>query len=244
LQLDLALLKAEKLVKRYHGKPVVDKVSIELSDQSIVGLLGPNGAGKTTTFYMIAGLIPADEGVVYLNNEDITRLPLHKRARKGITYLPQETSVFRRLSVADNIRLVLELKGFSGNDLEDRMRELLDEMDLAGIADQQASSLSGGQQRRVEVLRSLATDPEFILLDEPFAGVDPLAISDLQQIIRRLRDRGIGVFISDHNVREILTVCDHAYIVNSGVVIEQGNPDHIASSDIARKIYLGEDFRL
>ncbi|MBW2163106.1 MAG: LPS export ABC transporter ATP-binding protein [Deltaproteobacteria bacterium] len=240
----MSKLKAEKLVKRFRGRPVVNGVSLELSDHSIVGLLGPNGAGKTTIFYMIAGLIRPDEGKVSFDGEDVTNLPMHKRARKGITYLPQEPSVFRKLSVADNIRLVLETRRLSRQEIESKTLKLLDDMGLSFLADQQAQSLSGGERRRVEVMRALATDPSFILLDEPFAGVDPLAVSDLQKIIRDLKARGIGVFISDHNVRETLTVCDRAYIVNLGVINEEGTPEHIASSDLARRIYLGENFKL
>jgi len=237
-------LKAEKLVKCFRGRPAVNGISLELADHSIVGLLGPNGAGKTTIFYMIAGLIRPDEGKVSFDGEDITNLPMHKRARKGITYLPQEPSVFRKLSVADNIRLVLETMGLSHHEIENKTLKLLEDMGLSVLADQQAQSLSGGERRRVEVMRALATDPAFILLDEPFAGVDPLAVSDLQEIIQDLKARGIGVFISDHNVRETLTVCDRAYIVNLGVINEEGTPEHIASSDMARKIYLGENFTL
>ncbi|MEA1866545.1 MAG: LPS export ABC transporter ATP-binding protein [Thermodesulfobacteriota bacterium] len=240
----MSKLKAEKLVKRFSGQPAVNGVSLELSDHSIVGLLGPNGAGKTTIFYMIAGLIRPDEGKVLLEGEDITNLPMHKRARKGITYLPQEPSVFRKLTVADNIRLVLETRGLSCQEIESKTLELLDDMGLSALADQQAQSLSGGERRRVEVMRALATDPKFILLDEPFAGVDPLAVSDLQKIIRDLKARGIGIFISDHNVRETLTVCDHVYIVNLGIINEKGTSEHIASSDVARRIYLGENFKL
>jgi len=240
----MSKLKAEKLVKRFRGRPAVNGVSLELSDHSIVGLLGPNGAGKTTIFYMIAGLIRPDEGKVSFDGEDVTNLPMHKRARKGITYLPQEPSVFRKLSVADNIRLVLETRGLSRQEIESKTIELLDDMGLSVLADQQAQSLSGGERRRVEVMRALATDPSFILLDEPFAGVDPLAVSDLQKIIQDLKARGIGVFISDHNVRETLTVCDRAYIVNLGVINEEGTPGHIASSDLARRIYLGKNFKL
>jgi lipopolysaccharide export system ATP-binding protein len=240
----MSKLKAEKLVKRFHGRPAVNGVSLELSGHSIVGLLGPNGAGKTTIFYMIAGLIRPDEGRVLFDGEDVTNLPMHKRARKGITYLPQEPSVFRKLSVADNIRLVLETRGLSHKEIESKTLELLDDMGLSVIADQQAQSLSGGERRRVEVMRALATDPAFILLDEPFAGIDPLAVSDLQKIIQDLKVRGIGVFISDHNVRETLTVCDRAYIVNLGLINEEDTPEHIASSDLVRKIYLGEDFKL
>jgi lipopolysaccharide export system ATP-binding protein len=237
-------LKAEKLVKRFRGRPAVNGISLELADHSIVGLLGPNGAGKTTIFYMIAGLIRPDEGKVSFDGKDITNLPMHKRARKGITYLPQEPSVFRKLSVADNIRLVMETMGLSHQEIESKTLKLLDDMGLSVLADQQAQSLSGGERRRVEVMRALATDPAFILLDEPFAGVDPLAVSDLQEIIQDLKARGIGVFISDHNVRETLTVCDRAYIVNLGVINEEGTPKHIASSNMARKIYLGENFKL
>jgi lipopolysaccharide export system ATP-binding protein len=237
-------IKAEKLVKRFRGRTAVNGVSLELSAHSIVGLLGPNGAGKTTIFYMIAGLIRPDEGRVLFDGEDITNLPMHKRALKGITYLPQEPSVFRKLSVADNIRLVLETRGLSRQEIESKTLDLLDDMGLSGLADQQSQSLSGGERRRVEVMRALATNPSFILLDEPFAGIDPMAVSDLQDIIRDLKAKGIGIFISDHNVRETLTVCDRAYIVNLGTINEEGTPASIASSDLARKIYLGPDFRL
>ena len=238
----MAELKAAGLVKEYKGRRVVNGVDLHLEDHSIVGLLGPNGAGKTTTFYMMAGLVRPDGGRVLLNGEDVTDLPMHRRALKGITYLPQEASVFRRLSVADNIRLVLEARGVPKDRIETRTKELLEEMGLSGLAGQKAHSLSGGERRRVEVVRALATEPEFILLDEPFAGVDPLAVADLQGIIRSLKARGIGVFISDHNVRETLTVCDRAYIVNSGTVIVEGAPEAIAQSETARKFYLGEEF--
>ncbi len=237
-------LRAIDLVKRYRGRAVVDGVSLELHTESIVGLLGPNGAGKTTTFYMIAGLITPDEGTILFDEEDITRLPMHLRARRGITYLPQEASVFRRLSVADNVRLVLEAKGLSRAEVETRTAELLEDMGLARLADRKSEVLSGGERRRVEVMRALATDPRFILLDEPFAGVDPLSIADLQQIIKDLKKRGMGVFISDHNVRETLTVCERAYIVNEGHVIEAGTPEEIASSEVARRVYLGENFQM
>ncbi len=240
----MAELKAFDLVKKYKGRRVVDGVNLDLADHCIVGLLGPNGAGKTTTFYMMAGLIQPDRGKVVLNGEDVSDLPMHKRALKGITYLPQEPSVFRRLSVSDNIRLVLESRGVPRGQIEARIAELLEDMGLSALAHQKAYSLSGGQRRRVEVMRALATDPDFILLDEPFAGVDPLAVADLQGIIRNLKAMGIGVFISDHNVRETLTVCDRAYILNLGKVIVQGTPEEISQSDIARKIYLGEEFAL
>ncbi len=240
----MSLLKATDLVKRYRGRPVVDGVSIELHTESIVGLLGPNGAGKTTTFYMIAGLIRPDAGKIMLDNQDITALPMHMRARRGITYLPQEASVFRRLSVADNVRLVLEAKGLSRSEIEKRTEELLSEMGLTRLADRKAEVLSGGERRRVEVMRALATDPRFILLDEPFAGVDPLSIADLQEIIKELRNKGMGIFISDHNVRETLTVCERAYIVSNGQVIESGSPEKIAQSEVARRVYLGENFQM
>jgi len=240
----MSKLEALKLVKRYRGRPVVDGVTIELHTETIVGLLGPNGAGKTTTFYMIAGLIAPDEGTILLDNEDITGLPMHLRARRGITYLPQEASVFRRLSVADNVRLVLEAKGLSRPEIERRTAELLEDMGLTRLADRRSEVLSGGERRRVEVMRALATDPKFILLDEPFAGVDPLSVADLQEIIKDLRNRGMGIFISDHNVRETLNVCEHAYIVSEGKVIEAGSPEKIASSEVARRVYLGDNFQM
>ncbi len=240
----MSCIKALKLIKRYRGRPVVDGVSLELHTSSIIGLLGPNGAGKTTTFYMIAGLIKPDEGTILLDDEDITSLPMHLRARKGITYLPQEASVFRRLSVADNVRLVLEAKGLSKAEIEERTAELLEDMGLTRLADRKAEVLSGGERRRVEVMRALATDPRFILLDEPFAGVDPLSIADLQDIIKDLRNRGMGIFISDHNVRETLTVCERAYIVSDGHVIESGTPEEISASEVARRVYLGEKFEM
>ena len=240
----MSILEASGLVKKYRGRTVVKGVNLRLEDSSIVGLLGPNGAGKTTTFYMIAGLIMPDSGKVVLNGQDVTDLPMHKRAQKGITYLPQEASVFRNLSVADNIRLVLQERGLAQDEVEEKTLSFLRDMGLDGLKDQKANSLSGGERRRVEVLRALATDPQFILLDEPFAGVDPLSVADLQDIIRTLKAKGIGVFISDHNVRETLTVCDRAYILNSGEVLVEGSSDHIANSSIARKIYLGDNFSL
>ncbi len=240
----MAILQAEKLVKKYRARTVVNQVTIEVRDHLIVGLLGPNGAGKTTTFYMIAGLVRPDNGKVLLNGREITNLPMHERAQKGITYLPQEASVFRHLTVRQNIQLVLEARGINKKEAIDRADHLLEDMDISYLADQGAERLSGGERRRVEVLRALATDPLFMLLDEPFAGVDPLAVSDLQDIITSLKERGIGILISDHNVRETLTVCDMGYIVNEGRVIEQGTPEHIAGSSLAKKFYLGEDFSL
>ncbi len=237
-------LEAKKLKKIYKGRPVVDGISLVLESSSIVGLLGPNGAGKTTTFYMIAGLIRPDSGRVFLDGMDITDMPMHKRANRGLTYLPQEPSVFRKLTVFENIEVVFENRGLAKKERKVKVKELLEEMGLSLLASQKAESLSGGERRRVEVARALATDPKFILLDEPFAGVDPLAVADIQSIIKELRSRGIGIFLSDHNVRETLTVCDSAYIVSSGKVIEFGSPEKIASSKIARKIYLGEEFSL
>ncbi len=235
-------LEAKGLVKSYKGRRVVDGVDLLLTSSSIVGLLGPNGAGKTTTFYMIAGLVKPDQGHVVLDGQDIANLPMHERARQGITYLPQEPSVFRTLTVADNIRIVLENRGYAREEMDEEVNRLLSEMGLTELADQKGGSLSGGERRRVEVARALATDPKFILLDEPFAGVDPLAVSDIQGIIRGLKKRGIGVFLSDHNVRETLTVCDSAYILNLGKVIARGTPKDIAQSKIVRETYLGEDF--
>ncbi len=239
----MSTLKANKLVKRYKGRTVVNGVDLELKGASVMGLLGPNGAGKTTTFYMIAGIIQPDSGSVTLNGREISDLPLHRRARLGITYLPQEPSVFRGLTVEENIRLVLEERSVPREEMEEKIERLLSEMGLEELRQQKGSSLSGGERRRVEVARALATDPEFILLDEPFAGVDPISVSELQGIINGLKRRGIGVFLSDHNVRETLTVCDQAYILNKGDVIEYGTPEEIAKSEKAKKIYLGEDFR-
>ncbi len=237
-------LEAKDLKKVYKGRPVVDGVSLILKSSTITGLLGPNGAGKTTTFYMIAGLIRPDGGRVFLDGKDITGLPMHKRANMGLTYLPQEPSVFRKLTVFENIEVVFENKGMAKDERKEKVQGLLEEMGLSSLSHQKAESLSGGERRRVEVARALATDPKFILLDEPFAGVDPLAVADIQGIIKDLRKKGIGVFLSDHNVRETLTVCDSAYIVSSGKVIEYGTPEKIATSKIARKIYLGEEFSL
>ncbi len=239
-----SILEAKGLKKIYKGRAVVDGVELCLKSSSITGLLGPNGAGKTTTFYMIAGLISPDEGVVLLDEKDITNLPMHKRAHLGITYLPQEPSVFRTLSVFENIEIVFESKKIPKKERKEKVKALLEEMGLLSLMEQKAASLSGGERRRVEVARALATDPKFILLDEPFAGVDPLAVADIQSIIRGLKGKGIGVFLSDHNVRETLTVCDSAYIVSSGKVIEYGTPEKIANSEIAREIYLGKEFSL
>ncbi|WDP88665.1 MAG: LPS export ABC transporter ATP-binding protein [Desulfobacter sp.] len=234
----------EKLVKTYSGKTVVDNVDLTVTQGEVTGLLGPNGAGKTTTFYMTVGMIRPDGGTVYLDREDITQYPMYIRARKGIGYLPQESSIFKKLTVEENITSILEVLPKNGIDIKEKAAALMTELGIDRLAGQKAASLSGGERRRLEISRVLATDPKFILLDEPFAGVDPLAVIDIQQIISQLTDRGIGVLISDHNVRETLGVCDHAYIMSQGVVIESGPPGKIISSEIAKKIYLGDNFKL
>jgi lipopolysaccharide export system ATP-binding protein len=232
------------LVKSYRRKKVVDNVNIELKGSEIVGLLGPNGAGKTTTFYMMVGLARPDSGVVLLNGQDITNWPMYRRAREGVNYLPQEPSIFRKLTVEENILAILETLNLSNQERKNRLESLLNELKIGHLAKNKAYSLSGGERRRVEITRALVTSPSFILLDEPFAGIDPLAIADIQSIVRQLKARNIGVLISDHNVRETLGVCDRAYIVNEGVILEEGPPEKIAASDRARKIYLGEGFKL
>jgi len=237
-------LQAQGLVKSYGGKRVVDRVNIVVERQEIVGLLGPNGAGKTTTFYMVVGLTRPDEGMVFLDGADITRDPMYRRARRGISYLAQEPSVFRKLTVEQNLLAILELLDVPAHERESRLGNALAELGIAHLANQKAVSLSGGERRRLEISRALITDPRFMLLDEPFAGIDPLAINDIQQIIRQLKERGLGVIISDHNVRETLSACDTAYIINQGKIIEQGPPDTIVKSDIARSVYLGDNFSL
>lgn len=237
-------LSLENLVKIYGGRRVVDGVSLEVRDREIVGLLGPNGAGKTTSFYMTVGLIRPNEGRVLLDEQDITELPMYQRARLGISYLPQEPSIFRKLTVEENVRGILETLEISQAEEEARLERLLGDLGVAHLRRNRAFSLSGGERRRVEITRLLVTEPSFILLDEPFAGIDPLAVADLQNIIRQLKDRGIGILISDHNVRETLGVCDRAYIVNSGTLLEEGTPEAIANSEVARRIYLGEQFKL
>jgi lipopolysaccharide export system ATP-binding protein len=239
-----ASVRLKELVKTYGNKRVVDRVSLHLTNGEIVGLLGPNGAGKTTTFYMTVGLIQPNGGAVYLNGEDITKMPMYMRARRGISYLPQEASIFRRLTVEENILAVLETLKLSREEEKMRLNALMDDLGISHLRRSAAQSLSGGERRRVEISRALASSPMFILLDEPFAGIDPLAVIDIQNIIRQLRDRGIGIFISDHNVRETLGVCDRAYILNEGVVLEEGSPQKIASSEMARRHYLGETFTL
>jgi lipopolysaccharide export system ATP-binding protein len=240
----LAHLKLEKLVKIYGRRRVVDDVHLNLYDAEIVGLLGPNGAGKTTSFYMAVGLVRPDQGRIFFNEDDITDLPMYKRSRMGISYLPQEASIFRKLTVEDNIRAILETMNYSREEEEAILQELLDDLKISHLRRNLGSQLSGGERRRVEITRLLVTKPIFVLLDEPFAGIDPLAVVDLQAIIRQLKERGIGVLISDHNVRETLGVCDRAYILNQGQVLEEGNPDAIVASETARKVYLGEQFRL
>lgn len=237
-------LLATELIKTYNGRRVVDKINLEVHKGEVVGLLGPNGAGKTTTFYIIVGLVSPDGGSVLLNGENISQYPMYMRARKGINYLPQEPSVFRKLTVEENIMAILETLDISKGERGERLHNLLEELDLSGLSKNMAYSLSGGERRRVEITRALVTSPQYILLDEPFAGIDPIAVADIQDIIRRLRSRKIGVLISDHNVRETLKVCDRAYIVNEGTVLVEGDPDYITSSKIARKFYLGKDFDL
>ncbi|MFZ9670011.1 MAG: LPS export ABC transporter ATP-binding protein [Betaproteobacteria bacterium] len=240
----------QNLRKGYQGRIVVKDVSLNVRRGEVAGLLGPNGAGKTTCFYMIVGLVPADGGQISLNGQDLTQEPIHVRARQGLSYLPQEASVFRRLSVADNIRAVLELQldtsgqKLSANEIERRLEGLLEELQIGHIRDNLGQSLSGGERRRVEIARALATSPQFILLDEPFAGVDPIAVIEIQRIIRFLKDRDIGVLITDHNVRETLGICDHATIMNDGVVLASGEPSQIVDDPGVRKVYLGEHFRM
>ena len=237
------------LQKTYGKRTVVSNVSLDVSSGEVVGLLGPNGAGKTTSFYMIVGLVPADDGIIELDGIDLTRLPIHKRASMGLSYLPQEASVFRKLNVEDNIRAVLELqkkdgKPLSRMEIEQKLDNLLAELQIEKLRTNSALSLSGGERRRVEIARALATDPRFILLDEPFAGIDPIAVIEIQRIVRFLKERGIGVLITDHNVRETLGICDHAYIINQGTVLASGHPDDIIENESVRRVYLGEHFRM
>ncbi|HSO73092.1 MAG TPA: LPS export ABC transporter ATP-binding protein [Thermodesulfobacteriota bacterium] len=240
----MSLLKTAGLKKIYHGKQVVNGVSLEVKSGEIVGLLGPNGAGKTTTFYMIVGLIKPDHGSVFIDDEDISQLPIHARARLGIQYLPQEPSVFRKLTVAENILAILQTLDLNKAARKARLAELLNELKISHLANNKAYSLSGGERRRVEITRALVTAPQFILLDEPFAGIDPLAVNDIQMIIQNLKEKNLGILISDHNVRETLGVCDRAYILNEGLILEEGTPERIVSSELAKKIYLGESFQL
>ncbi len=240
----MSALVARGLKKKYKSREVVKDVSFEVANGEVVGLLGPNGAGKTTCFYMVVGLTSVDAGSISIAGEEATSLPIHQRARLGVSYLPQEASVFRKLTVAENIRAVLELQRLPRGAIESRLQELLGELGIAGLAQNPAMSLSGGERRRVEIARALATQPRFILLDEPFAGVDPIAVLDIQKIIRFLKDRGIGVLITDHNVRETLGICDRAYIINAGHVLASGTPGVIVADESVRRVYLGEHFRL
>jgi lipopolysaccharide export system ATP-binding protein len=237
-------LKAEGLKKCYKSRTVVKDVSLEVNNGEVVGLLGPNGAGKTTCFYMIVGLIPLDGGNISLDGQNLSRMPIHRRARLGLSYLPQEASIFRKLTVAENIQAILELQSLSPEQKEDQLDGLLHELHIGHLRDSQALSLSGGERRRVEIARALATRPRFILLDEPFAGVDPIAVLDIQKIIQFLTERDIGVLINEHNVRETLGICDRAYIINEGSVLASGKPEEIVYNENVRKVYLGEHFRL
>lgn len=241
----MSVLKAQNLAKTYKRRQVVIDVSLEVHSGQIVGLLGPNGAGKTTCFYMIAGLVAADEGRVFIDEQDLTRAPIHGRARAGIGYLPQEASVFRKLSVRDNVLAILETRrDLNRQQRLQRLESLLQEFHITHIQHSLGMALSGGERRRVEIARALATDPKFILLDEPFAGVDPISVGDIQQIIRHLKGRGIGVLITDHNVRETLGICEKAYIVSEGHIIAEGNAAEVLDNSKVRKVYLGEHFTL
>ncbi len=241
----MSILRAQHLAKSYKSRKVVIDVSLQVESGRIVGLLGPNGAGKTTCFYMIAGLVPADNGQVMIDDRNITALPIHGRARAGIGYLPQEASIFRKLSVSDNIMAILETrKDLTAATRAEKLESLLNEFHITHIRNSLGMALSGGERRRVEIARALATDPKFILLDEPFAGVDPISVNDIKDIVRHLKERGIGVLITDHNVRETLDICETAYIVSEGHIIAEGNADTILSNSKVRQVYLGENFRL
>jgi lipopolysaccharide export system ATP-binding protein len=243
-------LEAHHLQKAYGSRPVVHDVSVQVGKGEVVGLLGPNGAGKTTSFYMIVGLVRGDGGQILIDGQDVTRMPIHKRSRMGLSYLPQEASIFRKLSVAENVRAILELqtdpdgRALSSAAIEKRLDELLADLRVEHLRDSPAVALSGGERRRVEIARALATDPRFILLDEPFAGIDPIAVIEIQRIIAFLKQRGIGVLITDHNVRETLGICDHAYIISEGRVLAAGTPEEIVTNAEVRRVYLGEHFRM
>jgi len=240
----VSLLETKKIKKKYGSRTVVDGVSLQVKTGVVVGLLGPNGAGKTTSFYSIAGFIRPNEGNILLDGEVITNLPIHKRALKGISYLAQEPSVFKKLTVEENVRIILEPLGLAKNEINNRIDELMADLGIEYLRNNKGHALSGGERRRVEIMRALSTRPRFILLDEPFAGIDPLAVTDLQKIIRKLKDKGLGVLISDHNVRETLQVCDFAYIMNAGQILTSGVADDIVESEVARKMYLGENFHM
>ncbi len=237
-------LSSRGLVKSYRGKAAVKGLDISVSTGEIVGLLGPNGAGKTTTFYMIVGMVKADGGEIFLDDTDISRLPMYQRARLGISYLPQEPSIFRRLTVRDNIRAILEIKGYGKAETDERLSELLDEFNLREFSERKGMHLSGGERRRTEIARTLATDPTFILFDEPFAGIDPIAILELKQTLRYLKGKGLGILLTDHNVRETLSITDRAYIISDGSVLDEGEPERLIDNPEVRAAYLGEEFRL
>ena len=238
------ILRSENLVKKYKSRTVVNQVSIEVNQGEIVGLLGPNGAGKTTSFYMIVGLIRPDNGKIFLDNEDITRMPMYKRSQRGIGYLPQEASVFRSLTVEDNIKAVMEMTGKSKVEQQNRTDELIDEFGLEKVRKSKGNVLSGGERRRTEIARALAVNPSFILLDEPFAGVDPIAVEDIQAIISKLKEKNIGILITDHNVHETLTITDRTYLLVEGKILRSGTAEQLASDELVRKIYLGQNFEL
>ena len=239
----MSVLKAESVAKSYGGRRVVNGISLEVKGGEIVGLLGPNGAGKTTTFHMMVGLVRPDDGRVFMNDEDLTSAPIHQRARAGLSYLPQESSVFRRLTVEENLRAILQTLDLDGAEQKERADALMKMLGVAHLATHMAVTLSGGERRRVEIARALVLSPFFLLLDEPFTGIDPIAVAEIQKIVRRLISSGIGILITDHNVRETLGICDRAYIVNEGIVLEEGTPETIAMSAKARKFYLGEGFK-
>ncbi|MCB0364826.1 MAG: LPS export ABC transporter ATP-binding protein [Bdellovibrionaceae bacterium] len=240
----MSQLKIENISKKFKLRQVVKGVSFEVQSGEIVGLLGPNGAGKTTSFYMVVGLLSPDEGEIILNDKKIGGLPMYQRARIGLSYLPQEASIFRRLTVAENIQVALEAHGYTGSDKMERLDQLLAEFRIEHVRDSYGYSLSGGERRRVEIARALAGEPKFLLLDEPFAGIDPIAVGDIQEIIRQLKAKGIGVLITDHNVRETLGICDRAHILKEGKIEVEGSAEEVAQSPVARKFYLGENFRL
>jgi len=239
----MSILRAAAVSKSYGGRRVVDAVNLEVKGSEVIGLLGPNGAGKTTTFHMMVGLVPPDEGQVILNDEDLTAAPIYERARAGISYLPQESSVFRRLTVEENLLAILQTLDLSSEQQQERSQTLMKMLGISHLATHKAFTLSGGERRRVEIARALVLSPYFLLLDEPFTGVDPIAVTEIQKIIRQLVTSGIGILITDHNVRETLGICDRAYIVNEGSILEEGTPETIATSPKARKFYLGESFR-
>ena len=240
----VSVLRAKNLRKAYKKRVVVHDVSLEVKSGEVVGLLGPNGAGKTTCFYMIVGLVPLDGGEIHLDSHELSTLAIYQRSRLGVAYLPQEASIFRKLTVAENIQAVLELRDLSAEEIVKKRDALMDELHISHLRNNPAVSLSGGERRRVEIARALAVEPRFVLLDEPFAGVDPIAVIDIQEIIKFLKKRGIGVLITDHNVRETLGICDHAYIINQGRVLATGKPEQIVADETVRKVYLGENFRL